>query len=710
MRRTTISALDDIRTIRNIGIISHIDAGKTTVSERILFYSGETRKMGEVHNGQAVMDWMPQEQERGITITATTTTCHWGECRLNLIDTPGHIDFTIEVERSMRVLDGAVAIFSAVEGVQPQSELVWRQADRYGVPRICFINKVDRVGADYLQALRQMTERLRARPVLLQLPIGAEGGFAGVIDLLSEEVLIFNESDLGRTVLREPVPAGAAEQVKEARLKLTEAVADFDDEVMADFLEGREVAAERLRVALRRGTLACRLFPVLLGSALRNKGVQPLLDAVCHYLPSPLDLPQLSGRIPGTGEKEALTCDPAEPFRALAFKVMAEEGRRLTYLRIYSGTIRPGASLLNSTQHAPERIRHLFRIHAHRREEIAEALAGDIVAVSGCQVTLTGDTLCDPLRPLVLEGLDIPEPVVSLAVEAKGGGDREHLLSSLEKFRWEDPTFRVHEDKETGQTILTGMGELHLEIILDRMRREYGVQVTTGRPRVVYRETLRQQVERRESLQFDGREKRLELAEVVLRLTPLERGCGVRILLPPVQPPLTPELLAVVEKSLQQGCLAGCRTGYPLTDLEVRVLEIPVESGVPTESALWAVVQRGMIFAAREGDPLLLEPVMSLELDIPTANLGKVLGSLQQKRGRVESLEERGDSQLVRVTVPLAQMFGYMTELRSVTKGRGSYTMEFKRFEEAPAEIQESFGLTQGGRGALASVGANGVP
>jgi elongation factor G len=695
-RRTTILPLDDIRTIRNFGIVSHIDAGKTTVSERILFYSGETHKMGEVHNGQAVMDWMPQEQERGITITATTTTCHWGECRLNLIDTPGHIDFTIEVERSMRVLDGAVAIFSAVEGVQPQSELVWRQADRYGVPRVCFINKIDRIGSDYQQALRQITERLRARPVLLQLPLGEEIGFAGVIDLLEEEALHFSESDQGKTVQRGPVPPEAREDVREARQRLTEAAADFDDEVMADFLEGRRVEASRLRSALRKGTLECRIFPVLLGSALRNKGIQPLLDAVCQYLPSPLDLPALVGHHPATGESETLNCDPAAPLRALAFKVMAEEGRRLTYLRVYSGTLKPGASLLNATQRSTERIKHLFHIHSHRREEISEALAGDIVAVTGCQTTLTGDTLCDPQHPLVLEGLDVPEPVVSLAVEAKGVGDREHLLSSLEKFGWEDPTFRVHEDQETGQTILTGMGELHLEIIIDRLRREYGVQVKTGRPRVVYRETLRRQVVRREVFQREGGDRRPEIAEVVLRLTPQPRGKGVRILLPAVVPPFTAELLEIVKKSLQQGCLAGCQTGYPLTDLKVEVLEIPVEMGVPTEAALWSAAQRGIILGAREAGPLLLEPIMSLELELPTVNLGKVIGSLQQKRGRVEGMEERGETQVVRATVPLAEMFGYMTELRSVTKGRGSYTMEFKGFEEAPGEVQESFGLAAG--------------
>jgi len=678
--------------IRNIGIISHIDAGKTTVSERILFYSGETHKLGEVHNGQAVMDWMPQEQERGITITATATTCRWGEFRINLIDTPGHIDFTIEVERCMRVLDGAVAIFSAVEGVQPQSESVWRQANRYGVPRICFINKMDRIGADFRATLQQIEQRLKARPVLLQLPIGEEGGFVGVIDLLTEEALLFADSDLGSTVRRGPIPPGAVREVEAARLKLTEAAADFDDTVMADFLEGKRLSGERLQHALRRGTLAGSLFPVLLGTALRNKGIQPLLDAIGLYLPSPLEVSPLVGHHPDSGEQETLTCDPAAPLRALAFKVMAEEGRRLTYLRIYSGTLRAGATLLNSTRREPERVRRLFRMHAHKREEIGEAGAGDIVAVPGCQGTLTGDTLCDPVRPLLLDGLTIPEPVVSLAVEARGAADRGRLSPALEQLQWEDPTFRVHEDVETGQTILTGMGELHLEIVIDRLGREYGVQVKTGRPRVVYRETLRQQVERREKFLRQG-ERRLETAEVVLRLTPLPRGSGVHIQLPPAEPPLTPELLAAVEESLLQGCQSGCRTGYSLTDLEVQLVEIPLEAGLPGEQGLRAAALRGLVLAAREGGPLLLEPIMSLELEIPPENVGRVVGALQQKRGQLAGMEQRGDSEVVQATVPLAEMFGYMTELRSATRGRGSYTMEFLRFEAAPAGIQEQFGL-----------------
>jgi elongation factor G len=692
-RRTAIPSRESIRNIRNFGIVSHIDAGKTTVSERILFYSGETHKMGEVHDGQAVMDWMPQEQERGITITATTTTCRWNDCRLNLIDTPGHIDFTIEVERSMRVLDGAVAIFSAVEGVQPQSELVWRQADRYSVPRICFINKIDRIGSDYQQALRQVAERLKARPVLLQLPMGEESAFSGVIDLLTEEAVSFSEADLGRTVLRGPIPEPFLDQARQARLALTEAAADFDDQVMADFLEGTPVSQERLREALRRGTLACQIFPVLLGSALRNKGIQPLLDAVCDFLPAPQEAVALEGRHPESGELVSLTCDPAAPLQALAFKVMAEEGRRLTYLRIYSGTLRPGAAVWNSTQRATERVKHLFHIHSHKREEIPEGVAGDIVAVTGCQVTLTGDTLSEPGHPLLLEGLSVPEPVVSLAVEAKGAADREHLLSSLEKFSWEDPTLRVHEDRETGQTILTGMGELHLEIVLDRLRREYGVQVQTGRPRVVYRETLRRPVQRREVFQREAGAGRPETADLLLRLTPQPRGKGVRVQTPPASAPLTNELMATLRRSLQEGCQAGCRTGYPLTDLKVEVLEIPVELGVPSEATLWAAAQRGVILAAREAGVLLLEPIMALELEVPTEHLGKALGSLQQKRGRVEGMQERSGVQVVRATVPLAEMFGYMTELRSLTKGRGSYTMEFKGFEEAPTEVQLQFGL-----------------
>ena len=685
-------AIQPIDIIRNIGIISHIDAGKTTLSERILFYSGETHKMGEVHNGLAVMDWMPQEQERGITITATATTCHGGEFRLNLVDTPGHIDFTIEVERVLCALDGAVAIFSAVEGVQPQSESVWRQADRYCVPRVCFINKMDRVGADYRETLTQMEGRLKARPVLIQLPLGEESDFTGVVDLVSGEALYFDENDLGKTVRRGPVPAALTEKAAEARLALTEAVADFDDTVLVDFLEGRVVEGQRLRDALRAGTLTCSIFPVLLGSALRNKGIQPLLDAVGHFLPSPRDVRPLTGCNPRNAERELVSCDPEAPLRALAFKVMSDEGRMLTYLRIYAGTIRLGSALLNATRLRNERVGRLFRMHAHRREEIGEATAGDIVAILGFRETLTGDTLCEPDHPLVLEGLYVPEPVVSVAVEPKGADDREKLPAALEKLQWEDPTFRVHEDRETGQTILTGMGELHLEIIVDRLERDYGVRVNTGRPRVVYREALRRSVTWRESFRREG-EGRIEAGEILLCLTPLPQGSGLRFSLPPPVPPQTKEFLATIEESLLQGCQAGCRTGYPLTDLAVEVLEIPFEPGLTSAAGTRAAAQRGILMAARESGPYLQEPLMALELTVPTEFLGKVLGTLQQKGGKVEGVCNRGDIEVLRAMVPLAAMFGYMSELRSATRGRGSYTMEFSRFEEAPAEVQQRFGL-----------------
>jgi len=679
--------------IRNIGIISHIDAGKTTVSERILYYTGETHKIGEVHEGEAVMDWMPQEQERGITITATATTCRWGRHWINLIDTPGHIDFTIEVERSMRVLDGAIAVFSAVEGVQPQSESVWRQAERYRVPRVCFVNKMDRIGADCQKTVAEIERKLHARPVLLQLPVGSEGSFAGVIDLIGGEMLTFADADLGKTEVHQPIPPELAAEARLARERLVEAAADFDDTILADFLAGTAVDAERLRRAIRTGTMACRIFPVLLGAALRNKGIQPLLDAVADYLPSPLDIPPVPARRPGSVEVESVPCDPKGPFCALAFKVQSDEGRKLTFIRIYAGTLQTGDTLLNGSRGCQEKVARLFRMHAHKRERIDEALAGDIVAAAGLKEALTGDTLCDPAHPLLLEGLTVPEPVVSLAVEPKGAEDRERFLPTLEKLQWEDPTFRVHEDAETGQTILTGMGELHLEIVTDRMAREFGVAVKTGRPQVVYRETLGRPVERRETFQRAA-EGKVEAGELLLRLVPLPRGAGVRIILPPAEGTLLPlELRALLEESLAQACAAGCKTGYPLTDLEVRVMEAPFEPGVTTPLGLQAAAQRGLVLAAREGGVLLLEPIMALEIIAPAESAGKVLGSLLQKRGKVEGVESQGEVEVVRALVPLAEMFGYMTELRSATKGRGTFTMEFARFEPAPPELGRRFGL-----------------
>ena len=682
-----------IAQLRNLGIISHIDAGKTTVSERILFYTGEIHKLGEVHDGQATMDWMDQEQERGITITATATTCRWRNIWINLIDTPGHIDFTIEVERSLRVLDGALAIFSAVEGVQPQSESVWRQADRYHVPRICLINKLDRVGADYRAVLVQMERRLGARPVLMQLPFGEEGAFTGVVDLLGERLLTFADSDRGSTVEYAPVPGGLVDAAAAAREQLLEAAADWDDELLAALLDGRPVTSERVLAALRKGVLACTLFPVFLGAALRNKGIQPLLDAVADLLPSPLDLPPVAAHHPDHQEAAALPCDASGPLCALAFKVQADEGRKLTYLRLYSGRLHAGDLVCNATRGGSERAARLFRMHAHKRERIDEALAGDIIAVAGLKEVLTGDTLCASERPLLLAGLNIPEPVVSLAIEPKRVQDRERLLPALEKLLWEDPTFRLKEDAETGQIVLTGMGELHLEVLLTRLAREFGVEVNAGQPQVVYRETITRETSHRELFEreLDGRAQR---GEVVLHLTPLPRGTGVRLLVPGPASGLPAELLAALDATLQQGVQNGPLSGYPLVDLAVEITEVPYLAGSTTLLGVRAAAQRGLALAVREALPTLLEPVMILEVTAPAEYSGRVLGGLQQKRGRVEGLESREVIDVIRASVPLAGMFGYMSELRSATQGRGSFTMAFSHYDQAPPATLARFGLT----------------
>jgi len=681
-----------IARLRNLGIISHIDAGKTTVSERILFYTGEIHKLGEVHDGQATMDWMDQEQERGITITATATTCRWGEVWINLIDTPGHIDFTIEVERSLRVLDGALAIFSAVEGVQPQSEAVWRQADRYGVPRICLINKMDRVGADYREVLTQMKRRLGASPVLMQLPFGAEGEFSGVIDLLSEQLLTFADSDRGSTVASAPVPAALRDSVTEARDRLLETAADWDDTLLADLLEGRTVSAGQVLAALRKGVLACALFPVFLGAALRNKGIQPVLAAIAELLPSPLDLPPVVAQYPGRHQELALSCDISGPLCALAFKVQADEGRKLTYLRLYSGRLRAGDLVGNPSRGGNERVARMFRMHAHKREQISEALAGEIVAVAGLKEVLTGDTLCAPEQPLLLAGLNIPEPVVSLAVEPKRVQDRERLLPALEKLLWEDPTFRLKEDAETGQIVLTGMGELHLEVLLTRLAREFGVEVSAGQPQVVFRETITREICHRELFEreLDGRAQR---GEVMLQLAPLPRGEGLRLVCPGPDSGLPAELLAALNTTLQQGVQSGPLAGYPLVDLAVEITEVPYLVGSTTLLGVRAAAQRGLALAVREAAPTLLEPVMALEVTAPAEYSGRVLGGLQQKRGRIEGLASRESLEVVRASVPLAEMFGYMTELRSATQGRGSFTMAFSHYDQAPAATLARFGL-----------------
>ena len=679
--------------IRNIGIISHIDAGKTTVSERVLYYCGEIHRLGEVHDGMATMDWMSQEQDRGITITATSTTCRWQDIWINLIDTPGHIDFTIEVERSLRVLDGAVVIFSAVEGVQPQSESVWHQANRYNVPRICLINKMDRVGADHQAVLSQMQERLGARPVLMQLPVGEEGDFNSVIDLVDGCELTFDESALGAAVACLPLTGEQKDAVAQAREAVVEAAADWDDDLLADFLEGNEVAAERIRTALRKGVLAGKLFPVFLGSALRNKGIQPVLDAVIDLLPSPLDLPPVMAHHPGDSEEFPLPCDTSGPFCALAFKVLADEGRKLTYLRIYSGQLKAGDTLLNSTRNVQERAARLFRMHAHKRERIDTAQAGDIVAAAGLKEALTGDSLCTTEHPLLLAGLTVPEPVVSLAVEPKQIQDRDKLLLSLEKLQWEDPTFRVREDEDTGQTVLTGMGELHLEVVLRRLADDFGVDVNAGQPQVVYRESVSTEIRHTEVFEreIDGK---LQRAEVTLLVAPRERGAGIEITVPPPDTEgLSAEICQALDETLNMAVQSGVQLGYPMVDLSIVVEHVPVTPGETTALGVRAAAQRGLTLAARAARPVLLEPVMALEITAPNEFSGKVLGGLQQKRGRVEGMESRDVVDIVRAYVPLAEMFGYMTELRSASQGRGSFTMEFSHYDRAPDAILEKFGL-----------------
>ncbi len=682
-----------LKQLRNIGIISHIDAGKTTVSERILYYCGEIHKLGEVHDGMATMDWMAQEQDRGITITATSTTCRWHDTWINLIDTPGHIDFTIEVERSLRVLDGAVVIFSAVEGVQPQSESVWHQADRYHVPRICLINKMDRVGSDYRAVLEQMQARLGARPVLMQLPVGEEGDFDGVVDLLEGSVLSFDEAEFGASVTCLPVAEELRASVKEARDALVEAAADWDDDLLADYLEGREVTAERLRPALRKGVLAGQLSPVFLGSALRNKGIQPLLDAVTEFLPSPVDLPPVQAHRPGVTEILPLGCDAKGPLCALAFKVISDEGRKLTYLRIYSGEIKAGEILYNATRNVQERAARLFRMHAHKRERIDAAHAGDIIAAAGLKEALTGDTLSSSADPLLLAGLEVPEPVVSLAVEPKQVQDRDKLLLSLDKLQWEDPTFRVREDEDTGQTVLTGMGELHLEVVLRRLTDDFGVAVNAGQPQVVYRESISAEASHTEIFEreIDGK---LQRGEVALRVTPRERGAGVEIILPPSETSnLGSDILSALEETLGMAVRAGVQVGYPMVDMSLVVERVPLDPGVTTALGVRAAAQRGLMLAVRAARPILLEPVMALAITLPNEFSGKVLGTLQQKSGRIEGLESRDVIDTIRALVPLSEMFGYMTELRSATQGRGSFTMEFSHYDKAPKAVMERFGL-----------------
>ncbi|MDA3902478.1 MAG: elongation factor G [Desulfuromusa sp.] len=687
----------DLNQVRNFGIISHIDAGKTTVSERILFYAGAIHKMGEVHDGMAVMDWMEQEQERGITITATATNCHWKDYVFNLIDTPGHIDFTIEVERSLRALDGAVAIFSAVEGVQPQSESVWRQANRYQVPRICLINKMDRIGADHHQVLESMVKQLDATPLLLQLPLGSEEKFHGIIDLITEKTILFSEDDQGQSLGTGEIPEELREVAQQHREWIVEAAADFDEKILDDFLDGKPIAAERILPALRKGVIDCEIYPVLLGSALRNKGIQPLLDTICALLPSPLDMPPSTAIRVDKKEAWQVTTDPTADLCALAFKVLSDEGRKLSYLRIYSGSLKPGDSVYNSRTLGIEKVARLFRMHSHKRERINLAIAGDIVTATGLKNVLTGDTISNPDFPLQLAGLEYPVPVVSLAIEPKTIEDRDKLPLALEKLQWEDPTFRVREDSETGQTLLTGMGELHLEVVVQRLKTDFGVATQTGRPQVVYRETICCATEQQEIFEreIDGK---THYGEVKIRIHPTERKSGTKIDIPEQLLKDWPaELAELIRDKLTTACQSGQIAGYPLTDLQLSLIEAPYNSNKTTDLGVSAAISRAMTHALRNGKPTLLEPVMALELIAPSDYTGRVMSSLNQKRGQVEGITSRPGQDIIRATVPLLEMFGYMTELRSATKGQGSFTMEFSHFDQAPPATLKKFGVNSNG-------------
>ncbi len=671
---------------RNIGIIAHIDAGKTTVSERILFYTKKIYKLGEVHEGAATMDWMEQEQERGITITAAATTCFWRDHRINLIDTPGHVDFTVEVERSLRVLDGAVVVFDGVAGVEPQSETVWRQADRYRVPRFCFVNKLDRTGADFWRVVDMIRERLGATAVPVQLPIGTEGGFRGVIDLLEMQAITYG-NDLGDLVEVGEIPAEMADEAATWRDKLVEAVADLDDDIAHRFLEGQEVDADSLRRALRAGTLASKIIPVLCGSALKNKGVQPMLDAVIEYLPSPLDVAAVIGTDPRNGEQVTRHADPAEPFSALAFKIAADPFvGKLAFFRVYSGTLKTGSYVYNATKGEKERIGRLIELHANHREEIESVSAGDIAAAVGLKTTFTGDTLCDESKPIILENIVFPEPVIELAVEPKTKADQDKMAIALQRLGEEDPTFRVSSDEESGQTRIAGMGELHLEVIVDRMLREFKVQANVGRPQVSYRETIRKPVkgEGRFVRQTGGKG---QYGHAVITLEPLGRGGGVEFESKIVGGSVPREFFKPIEQGIRDALAGGVVAGFPVIDLKATLIDGSFHEVDSSEMAFKIAGSMAAKDGVSRADPAILEPVMKVEVVAPEEFMGDVIGNLNSKRGHRDGIDERGSSRVIRAHVPLAEMFGYATELRSMTQGRATYSMEFSRYSEVPTNL-----------------------
>ncbi len=684
-----MTATAPLERTRNIGIMAHIDAGKTTTTERILFYTGVNYKMGEVHDGAATMDWMPQEQERGITITSAATTCFWKEHRINLIDTPGHVDFTIEVERSLRVLDGAIAVFCGVAGVEPQSETVWRQSDKYGVPRIAFVNKMDRIGADFGRAVHMIRERLRANPVPLQVPIGAEDGFVGVVDLLTQRALVWDAQSLGERFEERPVPAELLEEVQAAREFLLESAAEVDDDLATLYLSDQPISSDQLRKALRAGTIHQKLVPVLCGAAFRNKGVQPLLDAVVDYLPSPLDIPPVKGIHPKKGDALERNADPSEPFCALAFKIVTDPHvGNLTYIRVYSGRLRSGQQVWNASRGRKERIGRLLRMHANKRQEIEEVAAGEIAAVVGLKEIATGETLCDFHKPILLEALHAPVPVISIAIEPRTQADMERLSQSLQRLALEDPSFRVSSDLETGQTLISGMGELHLEIITDRLLREFKVEANVGRPQVAYRETITRpaRVEGRYIKQTGGHG---EYGVVVLEVRPGAPGSGVHFEDRSKGGVIPREFVPAVREGVLEVSQSGALGGYPVVDISVQLVDGQTHDVDSSERSFKIAASMAMRDALREAGPVLLEPVMAVEIVTPDEFVGYVQGDLNSRRGQMTGIESRSGAQAMQAEVPLASMFGYVNSLRSMTQGRATYTMQFKHYAEVPESISK---------------------
>lgn len=679
--------------------MAHIDAGKTTTTERILFYTGVSHRMGEVHDGAAIMDWMEQERERGITITSAATTCFWRDHRINIIDTPGHVDFTIEVERSLRVLDGAIAVFDSVQGVEPQSETVWRQADKYRVPRIAFMNKMDRVGADFFASVQSLVDRLGAHPVPVHLPIGREAEFRGSVDLVLMKAFIYDDESLGAKYKIEEIPVDMVDQAREYREKLLEAIAEYDEQVLEKYLNGEPLTEEEIKRAIRAGTIAMKITPVLCGSAFKNKGVQQLLDGVVDYLPSPLDIPPVVGVDPNTGKEVKRQASDDEPFAALAFKIMTDPfAGQLTYFRVYSGTLKTGTSVYNVTKKTKERIGRLLKMHANKREEIDEVYAGDIAAAVGLKGATTGDTLCDEKHPILLEVMKFPEPVIAMAIEPKTKQDQEKLGFSLQKLAQEDPSFRVRTDEETGQTIIAGMGELHLEIIVDRLLREFKVEANVGKPEVAFRETIRSRAEA-EAKYIKQTGGRGQYGHVVLTVEPSEPGAGFEFINKIVGGVIPKEFIPAIEKGVRERMESGVLAGYPMRDVRVTLTYGSYHEVDSSEMAFKIAGSMAFQDACKKADPLLLEPIMKVEVLVPQEYMGDVIGDLNSRRGKIQGIKVRAGSQAIEAAVPLSEMFGYATDLRSRTQGRATYSMEFDRYEPVPKQIAEQIIAKNRGEG-----------